>query len=240
MQIKNKIYLETTTSTNAYLKQRTNEQEIMNLYYTFNQTNGYGRLNRDWLQNEESIAFSFLLKYNSTFLLNTLPLLFGLAICKTIHSLNINASIKWPNDIIINDKKVCGILVENKIINNDIYVICGIGLNINTTSFPDELKTKATSLKIEGNNTYNKEKLLDIIISSINQELHKFNNKDYSFINEVKTYNYLKDKEVLLTKTNELVIIKDINDDGSLKIERNNKIESYYGSEITLTNTYKN
>lgn len=237
--ITHKNYLVETPSTNAYLKSHCNDSNVGSLYYTFNQTNGYGRNNRNWIQNDESIAFSFLLKYDSSYQLNTLSLLFGLSICNVLNHHNINAKIKWPNDIMINDKKVSGILVETKIIEQTIFIVCGIGVNINNITLPEELIHKATSLKKETNKEFDKMILLDSFIKEINHNLQTFNNKDYSFIEEVKKYNYLQNKEVRLASSNKLAIIKDINTDGSLSVVINGKEERYFGSEITLHNSYK-
>ena len=71
--------------------------------------------------------------------------------------------IKWPNDIIIGGRKVAGILAELE----GERVILGIGLNLNISRFPDELKDKATSLLLETGKTYDREKVLKLILGEL-------------------------------------------------------------------------
>ncbi len=75
-----------------------------------------------------------------------LSLVAGLAVLEELHAHGLAAQIKWPNDIWIRDKKICGILVETC----QDWVIVGIGLNVSVTTFPDHLSDCATSLVLEG------------------------------------------------------------------------------------------
>ncbi|NLA25594.1 MAG: biotin--[acetyl-CoA-carboxylase] ligase [Bacteroidales bacterium] len=74
----------------------------------------------------------------------------SLAVIKYLKTKGIEGKIKWPNDILINDKKVCGILIENTLLGENIRnIIIGIGLNINEEKFPEEISKKASSLFLE-------------------------------------------------------------------------------------------
>lgn len=85
-----------------------------------------------------------------------ITLVAGLAICKTIGRMTgLPAYIKWPNDIVVNGKKVCGILTEMSAEMDRVnYVIIGMGINVNTTDFPEELQEIGTSLKMESGKNY--------------------------------------------------------------------------------------
>jgi len=115
------------------------------------QTVGKGRLKRGWLSPEGNIALSIVL-YPS---LPYLPFLIMLASLSVVHSIEavtgLKSQVKWPNDILINGRKVCGILIESEVRGDMVeYAIMGIGVNVNLRlpSFPEILST-ATSLSDE-------------------------------------------------------------------------------------------
>lgn len=112
---------------------------------------GKGRLNRAWLSAKGNIALSIILYPNVVYL----PSLIMLASLAVVHSIEavtgLKAQIKWPNDILVNGKKVCGILIESDVRRNRVdYAIIGIGVNVNLrlSDFP-EIQSTATSLSDE-------------------------------------------------------------------------------------------
>jgi BirA family biotin operon repressor/biotin-[acetyl-CoA-carboxylase] ligase len=114
------------------------------------QQSGRGRLGRSWLSPEGGLATSIILR-PSTPAVPLLPAISALAVFRTINWLGIEASIKWPNDILISGRKVCGILIEHGLINGAVcYSIMGIGININfDTGLYPEIAGFATSLSTE-------------------------------------------------------------------------------------------
>ena len=117
------------------------------------QTSGKGRLGRVWNSPVGTgLWFSFLLRPHTDFSqISGITLAAGLGVCRAVRSFTgLDAEIKWPNDIIIGNKKICGILVETAAETDKLkYAVVGIGINVNTRVFPDEIKEKATSLIIE-------------------------------------------------------------------------------------------
>jgi BirA family biotin operon repressor/biotin-[acetyl-CoA-carboxylase] ligase len=115
------------------------------------QTGGRGRLKRSWLTPQGNIALSIIL-YPETKSLPYLIMMASLAVCYSIESVaGVKALIKWPNDILIDGKKVCGILIENEVRGNKVaYSIVGIGINV-ALKVNDyaEVADTATSLKSE-------------------------------------------------------------------------------------------
>ena len=115
------------------------------------QTAGRGRLNRAWLSPKGSVALSVILRPNIAYL-PSLIMLASLAVARAIEKVTaLKAEIKWPNDVLIDEKKVCGILIENEVRRNTlVYAIIGIGINVNMhlADFPDIFPT-ATSLSDE-------------------------------------------------------------------------------------------
>ncbi len=115
------------------------------------QTAGRGRLRRVWLSPKGSIALSVIL-YPSVTNLPSLIMLASLAVVHSIETVTgLRTQIKWPNDVLINGRKVCGILIESDVRGNIVnYAIIGIGINVNlkVADFPDILSI-ATSLSDE-------------------------------------------------------------------------------------------
>lgn len=145
---------DTIDSTNEEAKrQAVCGAENGSLFLAEKQTGGKGRLGRAWTSPAGSgLWFSILLRPG--FLpeqTTSLTLLVGLAVCSAIRKkTGCEAEIKWPNDIVIGSKKVCGILTEMAAEMDRVdYVVAGIGINVNVASFPEELQKKATSLSME-------------------------------------------------------------------------------------------
>ncbi len=115
------------------------------------QTAGRGRIKRVWLSPKGSIALSIIL-YPSVVNLPSLIMLASLAVVHSIEAVTgLRSQVKWPNDVLVNDRKVCGILIESSLRANIVdYAIIGIGLNVNLrlSDFP-EIPSTATSLSAE-------------------------------------------------------------------------------------------
>lgn len=131
------------------------EQNLINgtIVVTDIQTNGKGTRGRNWYTNEENnIAVSFILHTNCNIRnLENITIEIAKTIIEVFKKLyNIELKIKYPNDIIFNDKKIGGILVETKISQEIVSeLVIGIGLNTIQQKFPNEIKEIATSIKNE-------------------------------------------------------------------------------------------
>jgi BirA family transcriptional regulator, biotin operon repressor / biotin---[acetyl-CoA-carboxylase] ligase len=112
------------------------------------QTAGRGRLQRVWLSPRGSLAFSLILRPNIDYVYS-MVMLASLAVSQGIEAVTgLECQIKWPNDVLIHEKKVCGILIENDIRKNVLnYIVVGIGINVNVhvAEYP-EIAAIATSL----------------------------------------------------------------------------------------------
>ena len=148
-----KLYIhESVASTNDLAKElaRTGEEEG-SVVIAEEQTHGRGRVGRIWLSPRGGLWFSLILRPNiAPEEAPKITLIFGAGVAKTLRRLyHIDASIKWPNDVLIQEKKVCGILTEVEaeldVLN---FLVVGVGINANNTTrdFPEEIRTGATSL----------------------------------------------------------------------------------------------
>ncbi len=185
------IKLDAIDSTNSFLKKKLSNQKIddLTIVYSKNQFKGRGRTNKEWISEpNKNIAFSLFKKFKTNdlehlFLLN---LIVSISILDLLKKFSVkNASVKWPNDIMVKNKKISGILIESKIKkNNSIYSIIGIGININQEKFPDNMS--ATSIINETGNFSDVDllatELADIIISNfkINESNSIFFLKEYN------------------------------------------------------------
>ncbi len=135
-----------TDSTNKYLKEKIKSGEIFSdtALLSFSQACGRGRLSRSWYsEDKKSLTVSVALK-SPLSPASTLLAALGVfdVLSKTLGEHNLK--IKWPNDIISEGKKLCGILCE-RVLD---FTVIGIGLNVNNESFPEDISEKATSLAI--------------------------------------------------------------------------------------------
>lgn len=129
--MQNPIYLEEVDSTNNYLKAHCNELEDGAAVTAKIQTAGRGRRGHNWSADEGMLPLSVLLKNPPD--CDTLTARVGLAVCDAIGETLRNSPqirLKWPNDIIVANRKVCGILCESVFFGDCRNVICGIGINI--------------------------------------------------------------------------------------------------------------
>lgn len=241
-------YLEEVDSTNNYAKSLALDNidyQLPILITTNDQTKGKGRMGRVWKSEPgENIAMSLLLKapeglsnYSSTTLLS------ALAVVKAIKDIaSLSCLIKWPNDVIYDTKKICGILTEMLSIGNSNYIIVGIGINTNSKLFPAEIKDKATSLYLATGKKISREEL---IAKTINNFMTYYNDfvkiKDLSFIqNEYNSLLISKDKEVILSSDNvpfpdNPYISRGVDPNGGLVVEsKNGQIFSITSGEVSV------
>ena len=129
---RNIVHKEEIDSTNSLAK-RENKMPHGTVFMADFQTNGRGRRGNTWISKKnEGLWFSILLKPdNSSDNLSCITLVMGLAVNKALTNfIDIKTGIKWPNDIVLNNKKVCGILSEIAYKNNEIdYIVLGVGIN---------------------------------------------------------------------------------------------------------------
>lgn len=146
-------YFKEIESTNIIAREIANSVEEGTVVIAESQTQGRGRLGRKWISPEGGVWLSIILKPGiQPSYAPRITLLAGVAVTKTICSLGLPARIKWPNDVLINGKKVCGILTEIEAeIDMIDYCVIGIGIdaNVDTESFPEEFRESSTSLKKE-------------------------------------------------------------------------------------------
>ena len=160
------------------------------LFVAEQQTGGKGRLGRSWASpTGTGLWFSVLLRPGILPLrVSVTTLLAGLAVNRAVRSLSgCAAKIKWPNDIVIGGKKVCGILTEMAAeIDRIEFVVVGIGVNVNNTAFPENIREKATSVRMESGKSLRRIALLQEILIRFETLLKQNAESDPAFWEEYK------------------------------------------------------
>ena len=236
------FYYESIDSTNSIAKSLAREGgEEGTLVVAEEQIAGKGRLGRSWQSEKgKNLTFSLILQPQISHThIGIVSLFAGVAVCDAIReSTGIAAECKWPNDVLIRGKKVCGILSEIVHPNEtQISIIVGVGVNINQALFPEEIKNKATSLFLA---TGKEQDCADILFNILEQMelLYTFvqNNQYLMIIDRWKDLSNVIDKEVRVDCSGTILtgIAKGIMDDGGLLLETISGPVTVYAGDVTL------
>lgn len=206
------------------------------------QTAGKGRLGRTWTSDAgKNLLFSIVLRPKmKAEQAGLLSMLAAVATSTAIEATtNITTVCKWPNDLLLNGKKCCGILLESSLTPTSVnYAIVGIGLNVNQTQFDNELETRATSLKLTTEKEIDRTGLLKNIFEHIDRyyAMIQTNNWD-TVLNEWRQRATMFGKEITLLQSDQQIhgIARDINSDGGLILETSSGMQTYYAGEVTLS-----
>jgi BirA family transcriptional regulator, biotin operon repressor / biotin---[acetyl-CoA-carboxylase] ligase len=208
MQKRKIVRLKVTESTNSFTLDLANKgADTGTVVMADSQTGGRGRLNRSWLSPPGmGLYFSLLLKPDlAAENLPKITLAAGLAISKAVAAESaVSLKIKWPNDLILDNKKTGGILTETSAVQNltgsrKTYVVIGVGLNIYEPEggFPASLKDRATSLSLHCDREIVTEKLLERCIFEIEKVVRRMEEGDFpAILEEWKQLDALKDQEL--------------------------------------------
>ncbi len=229
------IKLKKTESTNTYAKALLKSGEScapFTLVYTDVQTAGRGRLGRIWESKEgDTLCMSLIAPYPHN---PAVTLLAAVGVLRALSALtDENIRIKWPNDLIFESKKLCGILTES----TEKYAVIGIGINLNTQSFSKDIAHKATSLKLITNITYDSFEVSKLVAQKVVEVLEETKG--------VLTLCVLKEYSALCANLGREIIFRGkkgiaagIAPDGSLVAETPEGTEHINSGEVTVSGIY--
>lgn len=205
------------------------------------QTNGRGRLGRQWEDKGKNVCMSFAFKPDIPPVeAPVLTLVTGIAVARALRGYtNLDIAIKWPNDVVVNGKKLCGILTEMSAEMEKInFVVTGIGINVNEDNFSDELKEKATSLFIETGKKFKRAEVIRICTEEILSCYKGFCKQGFdAFVDEYNSLCMNVGKEVkAIYKDKEITgVAKGVRNDGALLIKNDSGEEIVINSgEVSL------
>lgn len=235
------IRLDNVNSTNSYLSENRNNASFFEgiVVVANTQSKGRGQGENLWHSNNgDNLLFSVLLQPKCDLIYQFyLNQFIATAICQTLNHFGLNCEIKWPNDILVNNKKIAGILIENKIKGRTLHSsIVGIGLNINQSDFPDEI-INPTSMKLLLNKSIDKEIVLNTLIVQIEKNYFKFKRNEFDSID--KSYQsslFMRNKKAFFMINNRAVqaIVREVNKQGEIALEINKELKFFSNSEIKM------
>ncbi len=242
------IRLKETDSTNMRAKDAGNKGVSTDtLFVADRQTAGVGRRGRSWESPEgDNIYMSLLLKPElETKAAPMLTLVMAVSVAEAINNVcGADVQIKWPNDLVMNGKKLCGILTEMALDGSNIkYVVIGVGINVNQKYFSAEIRKKATSLSVELSKDFERDVIMDAVLERFFHHYKMFlGMSNLSFL--LETYNRMlvnRDKEVVIHEPGNEYEARaiGINQQGELIVETldGNRQEIYAG-EVSVRGIY--
>lgn len=233
------IKLNAIDSTNSFLKDLVLNSDVENLttVVTKNQTSGRGQTDAKWHSEPfKNLTFSTFVAFSDFKIEHKKYLNFAisLAVYEVLATKNITKlAIKWPNDIMSANQKICGILIENTFIGSTIKnSVIGIGLNVNQTNFPKYLNN-TTSLKLETGLHFSLNELLYEILESIKTQIHLLESKKLALLEKKYLKVLYKKNTPTMFKDSQGKIfmgkITDISIDGNLLIELEDETIKEFG-----------
>lgn len=241
-------YEEETDSTNLWLKRLAREGAPHGaVAMAERQTAGRGRRGNQWeTLPGTAIAMSILLRPSfAPVHAPKLTLVMGLSVAQTLREEGVKAWIKWPNDVVINKKKLCGILTEMSVKTPEAidYVIIGTGLNVNVEEFPPEVSSVATSLKLETGKDWDRMELLKKILYTFSENYEKFSEtEDLSLLRDAYSgllINRQKKVRILEDGGNWEGIARGINQEGELMVEKEDgSLTAVSAGEVSVRGLY--
>ncbi len=241
-------YFDEIDSTNTYLKQHAGELPNGAAVLAARQTAGRGRLGRAWQDNgKPSLALSVLLHKQTVENLSLLPLLAGLAVRRALEKLTgLGLQLKWSNDVLLENQKLCGILCESRIQAGDsfgAFAVVGIGVNLEQTRDEFDLLdlVYATSLKLATGKSLEILPVAAEILYEFEQILDIFEKNSFEALREeYKNSCITLGREVrIISGNNEQIgMAVDIGKDGALICEIDGRLVNINAGEASVRGIY--
>lgn len=205
------------------------------------QTRGRGRRGRSWLSPPGGIYLSLILRPKIPPLDSSLIVfLSAVAVAESLKAQGLSPTIKWPNDVLLRNKKVCGILTEMKTKEDKIdYLVAGIGINVNTdlSLLAKEIREKSTSLKEILKKDIDRNGFIKTLLISLEKWYLEFINKGKEKIfKEWQGYANIMGRQVRIDEPNRSIEGRVINikENGALVLKANEKTEEITGGDLTF------
>lgn len=239
---RNFVYTEEIDSTNTYLLNKSNKLSYDGtVLLAEKQNKGKGRKDRVWYSTkDQNLTFSILLN-NKKYLgknLNLINFASSLAVAISIENLyQLKTDLKWPNDILVNGKKISGILFESTSQGNKIdRLVIGIGINVNQTIFQGNYKIAPTSIKLELKEQVDRERLLAELLNNFEEILQKLNTEPDEILKDWKLRCRLIGEKISISEGDDIKygIFDDLDSEGFLLLKNKGKIEKIHFGDVSI------
>jgi BirA family biotin operon repressor/biotin-[acetyl-CoA-carboxylase] ligase len=205
------------------------------------QTAGRGRQGRSWLSEPAmNILLSIILRPSiSKEQASLLTFYAAVSVARVLECMNVGkVECKWPNDVLLNGKKCCGILLENSFQQDRlIYSVVGIGLNVNQTQFDNGISTRATSVARESGSTFDRKDIIQILLKETDRLLPSLaDGRINTIVDEWKDWCTMFGKSVTLTQGEETIsgTALGIEADGRLVLSTLSGQSTYFAGDVTI------
>lgn len=239
---RNFIYCDEIESTNTELL--TGKQQYKNtgtVLLAEKQLAGKGRKDRTWLSAKGlNLTFSILLTKETVAEISTshLNLAASLAVAEAIENHHqLKTELKWPNDVLIDRKKVAGILIETSIKGKNVErVVIGIGINLNQIVFQGDFHFPPTSLKLELKEDIDRENMLAEILNLFEEHLTELEQTPKNLLNDWRNKCQMIGDKITITENDKVKtgIFYDIDENGFLLLKINNTIEKIHFGDVSF------
>lgn len=231
------IFLESIDSTNSYSIQAFKNGEIKSgtVVVADFQTHGKGQRDKTWQATSRSnLLMSITANLDLWKIKNIISLnhIVALSIQKLLRQHTTEVEIKWPNDIMVSDKKIAGILIETQITSRSKKAVIGFGININQENFE---APRATSLYLMNGTKYNPKEFVPKVIGILNEFIELYSEKGEKFIYHLFNQQLWKQDQDLLFESNgveKLGRITSTTMDGRLIVKHQNQKKYYSNGEV--------
>ena len=240
-EFRSKVVLEvfdTISSTNDYLlRKEKNKNKDIKICIAEEQTKGRGRRGKSWISPKFKNIYFSLNSYLKKEDLSGLSIAVALSVSKVLTKINVMSMIKWPNDLLVGNKKICGILIETAKVGELTKAVIGIGINVNM-EYSELIDQEWTSIKLEKKQSVDRNSIITEMINQLCITLNKFEEEEFDyFLNKFTSLDLLKDKEFTLKdKPNETFIGKGIDNKGLLIAQnlKDQRIVKFSSGEVSL------
>ena len=240
-EFRSKVVLEvfdTISSTNDYLlRKEKNKNKDIKICIAEEQTKGRGRRGKSWISPKFKNIYFSLNSYFKKEDLSGLSIAVALSVSKVLTKINVMSLIKWPNDLLVGNKKICGILIETAKVGELTKVVIGIGINVNM-EYSELIDQEWTSIKLEKKQSVDRNSIITEMINQLCITLNKFQQEEFDyFLKRFTSLDFLRDKEFTLKdKPNETFIGKGIDNKGLLIAQnlKDQRIVKFSSGEVSL------
>ena len=240
-EFRSKVVLEvfdTISSTNDYLlRKEKNKNKDIKICIAEEQTKGRGRRGKSWISPKYKNIYFSLNSYLKKEDLSGLSIAVALSVSEVLTKINVMSLIKWPNDLLVGNKKICGILIETAKVGELTKVVIGIGINVNM-EYSELIDQEWTSIKLEKKQSVDRNSIITEMINQLCITLNKFEQEEFNyFLKKFTSLDLLKDKKFTLKdKPNETFIGKGIDNKGLLIAQnlKDQRIVKFSSGEVSL------
>jgi BirA family biotin operon repressor/biotin-[acetyl-CoA-carboxylase] ligase len=237
------VYVDEIDSTNLFLLNKLNKFNTNGtVILAEKQIKGRGRNEKVWYSaKDQNLTFSILLnsKKYLNHNLNLINFCSSLSVALAIENLyQLKTSLKWPNDVLVNRKKVAGILLESTSQGSKIEkLVIGIGMNVNQTSFQGNFSIEPTSVRLELNGRpAERERILAEILNIFEEHLLKLERNSSEILQNWKEKCRMIGEKITVTdgENTKFGIFEDVDNEGYLLLKSKGKIEKIHFGEVSL------